>query len=40
MKALAFFTLLLLIIGSLGVIGLESYEFTGKLLSLDRPLPR
>jgi hypothetical protein len=37
MKALTFFTLLLLIIGSLGAVDLESYEFIDKLLSLDRP---
>jgi hypothetical protein len=37
MKALSFFTLLLLIIGSLGAVDLESYEFIDKLLSLNGP---
>ncbi|MDR2444712.1 MAG: isoamylase [Spirochaetaceae bacterium] len=37
MKALSFITLLLLIIGSLGAVDLESYEFIDKLLSLTSP---
>jgi hypothetical protein len=37
MKALAFFTFFLLIIGSLAALDLESYDFVDKLLSLDRP---
>jgi hypothetical protein len=37
MKALSFITLLLLIIGSLGAVDLESYEFIDTLLSLTSP---
>jgi hypothetical protein len=37
MKALSFFTLLLLIIGSLGAVDLESYEFIDELLSITSP---
>ncbi|MDR1149370.1 MAG: isoamylase [Spirochaetaceae bacterium] len=37
MKALSFFTLLLLIIGNLNAADLESYEFIDKLLSLNVP---
>ena len=37
MKALSFITLLLIIIGSLGAVDLESYEFIDTLLSLTVP---
>ncbi|MDR2343968.1 MAG: isoamylase [Spirochaetaceae bacterium] len=37
MKALGFITLLLIIIGSLGAVDLESYEFIDRLLSITGP---